>query len=238
MVEAEKSLGDAPAPMRLAIVDDHDLTRESLQNMLSDESDIEIVGEASNGRQALLLCSRLRPDLILMDVRMPEMDGLAATKEVKQRYPQTSVVMLTMHENPDYLLEALKAGAAGYILKDAPQEEIIEAVRRVRKGESPLDPELAARLLRRLASEGEMHKGTGGPREAAYEVERLTLRELEVLELIKLGRTNRQIAGDLVISLGTAKNHVEHIIAKLGVSDRTQAVVQALELGLIDLPRG
>jgi DNA-binding NarL/FixJ family response regulator len=203
--------------------------------MLTDEPDIEIVGEAANGRQALLLCSRLRPDLILMDVRMPEMDGLVATKEIKQRYPETSVMMLTMHENPDYLLEALKAGAAGYVLKDAPQEEIIEAVRRVRNGESPLDPELAARLLRRLASDGETRRVTRSPNATPYAVEPLTPRELEVLDLIKLGRTNRQIAGDLVISLGTAKNHVEHIIAKLGVSDRTQAVVQGLELGLIDL---
>jgi DNA-binding NarL/FixJ family response regulator len=207
---------------RLAIVDDHELTRESLQNMLSDEPDIDIVGQAADGRQALLLCSRLRPDLILMDVRMPQMDGLAATKELKQRYPEISVMMLTMHENPDYLLEALKAGAAGYVLKDAPQEDIIEAVRRVRNGESPLDPELAARLLRRLAGE-------------AHEVHLLTPRELEVLELMRLGRTNRQIAEELVISLGTSKNHVEHIIAKLGVSDRTQAVVKALELGILDL---
>jgi DNA-binding NarL/FixJ family response regulator len=203
--------------------------------MLSDETDIEIVGEAANGRQALLLCSRLRPDLILMDVRMPEMDGLAATKEVKQRYPKTSVMMLTMHENPDYLFEALKAGAAGYILKDAPQEEIIDAVRRVRNGESPLDPELAARLLRRLATEGERRRGTRGPHGLDDAVEPLTPRELEVLGLMKLGRTNRQIAADLVISLGTAKNHVEHIISKLGVSDRTQAVVKALERGILGL---
>jgi len=221
--------------MRLAIVDDHELARESLQNMLSDETDIEIVGEAANGRQALLLCSRLRPDLILMDVRMPEMDGLAATKEVKERYPGTSVMMLTMHENPDYLLEALRAGAAGYVLKDAPQEEIIEAIRRVRNGESPLDPELAARLLRRLANEGVMRRGTHGSHAIAYETEPLTPRELEVLGLMKLGRTNREIAADLVISLGTAKNHVEHIITKLGVSDRTQAVVKALKLGILDL---
>ena len=221
--------------MRLVIVDDHELARESLQNMLSDEDDIEIVGEAANGRQALLLCSRLGPDLILMDVRMPEMDGLAATKEVKQRYPEISVMMLTMHENPDYLLEALKAGAAGYVLKDAPQEAIIEAVRRVRDGESPLDPELAARLLRRLASEGETRRGTRGPQETTYNTEPLTPREQEVLGLMKLGHTNRQIAADLAISLGTAKNHVEHIISKLGVSDRTQAVVRALELGILDL---
>ena len=224
-------------PTRLAIVDDHQLARESLQNMLSDEPDFEIVGEAANGRQALLLCARLRPDLILMDVRMPEMDGLAATKEVKQRYPETSVMMLTMHENPDYLLEALKAGAAGYVLKDAPQEEVIEAVRRVTNGESPMDPELAARLLRRLASEGEAQRGAYGSHGDAGRTESLTPRESEVLELMKLGRTNREIAADLVISLGTAKNHVEHIMAKLGVSDRTQAVVKALELGILGLTK-
>jgi two-component system, NarL family, response regulator DegU len=235
-VGTEISPGDAGGPTRLAIVDDHELTRESLQNMLSDEPDVEIVGEAADGRQALSLCSRFRPDLVLMDVRMPVMDGLAATRQVKRRYPEISVMMLTMHENPDYLLGALKAGAAGYVLKDATREEIIEAVRRVRNGESPLDPELAARLLRRLASEGGARTGTGRPFAVPYAVEPLTPRELEVLGLMKLGRTNREIAGDLMISLGTAKNHVEHIISKLGASDRTRAVVQGLELGLIDLP--
>jgi DNA-binding NarL/FixJ family response regulator len=217
---------------RLAIVDDHDLAREGLKDMLSDEPDIEVVGEAVNGREALLLCSRLHPDLLLMDVRMPEMDGLAAAKEIKQRYPSIGVLMVTMHENPDYLLEALKAGAAGYVLKDAPQEEVLSAVRRVREGESPLDPELAARLLRRLAAET---VGRARTVNSVGPLEALTPRELEVLELMKLGRTNRQIAQDLVISLGTAKNHVEHIIAKLGVSDRTQAVVRALELGILGL---
>jgi DNA-binding NarL/FixJ family response regulator len=217
---------------RLAIVDDHDLAREGLKDMLADEPEIEVVGEASNGREALLLCSRLNPDLMLMDVRMPEMDGLAATQEIKQRYPSVSVLVVTMHENPDYLLEALKAGAAGYVLKDARQEEIVAAVRAVREGESPLDPELAARLLRRLASES---VGQARGRRGQVPVDVLTPREREVLELMKLGRTNRQIAQDLVISIGTAKNHVEHIIAKLGVSDRTQAVVKALELGILDL---
>lgn len=220
---------------QLAIVDDHKLARDGLRDMFADEPDIEVVGEATNGREALLLCSRLRPDLVLMDVRMPEMDGLAATREVKQRYPATSVMMLTMHENPDYLLEALKAGAAGYVLKDALPEEVIEAVRRVRDGDSPLDPELAARLLRRLATEDEERRREGrAPRDGPH-VESLTRRELEVLGLMKLGHTNRQIAEELVISLGTAKNHVEHIIGKLGVSDRTQAVVRALELGMLDL---
>src|SRR5918995_3497461 len=192
MVEAGMSPEDVRGPTRLAIVDDHELARESLQNMLCDEPDIEIVGEAANGRQALLLCSRFRPDLILMDVRMPVMDGLAATKEIKPRYPEISVMMLTMHENPDYLLEALKAGAAGYVLKDAAREEIIEAVRRVRNGESPLDPELAVRLLRRLASEGGARTRTGRPFAVPYAVEPLTPREFEVLGLMKLGRTNRE----------------------------------------------
>jgi DNA-binding NarL/FixJ family response regulator len=202
--------------------------------MLADAPDIEVIGEAANGREALLLCSRLRPDLVLMDVRMPEMDGLAATREVKQRYPEISVMMVTMHENPDYLLEALKAGAAGYVLKDAPRREVISAVRRVREGESALDPELAVRLLRRLAVEGSGGKkgidAANGSLASA-----LTPRELEVLRLMQLGRTNRQVAEELYISSGTAKRHVENIIAKLEVSDRTQAVVRALELGILEL---
>jgi DNA-binding NarL/FixJ family response regulator len=234
--EAAKAASGAPQHglTRLAIVDDHDLAREGLKDMLYDEPDIEVVGEAVNGREALLLCSRLHPDLLLMDVRMPEMDGLAATQEIKERYPSIGVLMVTMHENPDYLLEALKAGAAGYVLKDAPQEEVLSAVRRVREGESPLDPELAARLLRRLAAETTVVRSSRTVNRVGP-LETLTPRELEVLGLMKLGRTNRQIAQDLVISLGTAKNHVEHIIAKLGVSDRTQAVVRALELGILEL---
>ncbi len=229
----EQGCGSRSEPTRLVIVDDHQLAREGLRDMLADAPDIEVVGEAANGREALLLCSRLRPDMVLMDVRMPEMDGLAATREIKQRYPEVSVMMVTMHENPDYLLEALKAGAAGYVLKDAPRREVISAVRRVRDGESSLDPELAARLLRRLATEGGERRGAhaanGGLARA------LTARELEVLRLMQLGRTNRQVAEELYISSGTAKRHVENIIAKLEVSDRTQAVVRALELGVLEL---
>lgn len=223
---------------RLAIVDDHNLAREGLRDMLADQPDIVVVGEAANGREALLLCSRLRPDLVMMDVRMPEMDGLAATRELKQRFPQISVLMVTMHENPDYLLEALKAGAAGYVLKDALQQEVVGAVRRVREGETPLDPELAARLLRRLATEG---KQRGSPRgfderhARGYRAEVLSSREVEVLGQMKLGKTNRQIARELMISPGTVKRHVENIIAKLQVSDRTQAVVKALELEILEL---
>src|SRR5215212_10122303 len=232
-VGAEKPL-ERRNRTRLAIVDDHDLARQGLRDLLADEPDIEVIGEAANGREALLICSRLCPDLILMDVRMPEMDGLAATREVKQRYPRISVLVVTMHQNPDYLLEALKAGAAGYVLKDASRHEIITAVQQVREGESPLDSELAARLLRRLVSdERRRRRGVRIRYKEDAHAELLTPRELEVLGLMKLGYTNGQIARELVISLGTAKNHVEHIIAKLGVSDRTQAVVKALELGVL-----
>jgi DNA-binding NarL/FixJ family response regulator len=227
------SIGEQRGPTRLAIVDDHELARDGLRDMLADEPDLEVVGEAANGREALTLCSRLHPELVLMDVRMPEMDGLRATKELKRRYPKISVLMVTMHENPDYLLEALKAGAAGYVLKDASQDEVISAVRRVREGESPLDEELAARLLRRLAADYAGRRTSPGP--SGLHVEPLTPRELEVLELMKLGYTNPQIGRELHISTRTAKNHVEHIMAKLGVSDRTQAVVRSLELGILDL---
>jgi DNA-binding NarL/FixJ family response regulator len=220
---------------RLVVVDDHSLAREGLWDMLADEPEFEMVGEAANGREALALCSRLRPDLVLMDVRMPEMDGLTATRKIKERHPEISVLMVTMHENPDYLLEALKAGAAGYVLKDAPQHEVVGAVHQVLSGDSPLDPDLATRLLRRLAAEGVSREESTPRARREYHVEPLTPRELEVVGLMKLGLSNRQIAEKLVISSGTAKNHVEHIIQKLGVSERTQAVVRALELGILDL---
>lgn len=232
-VEALPGVG----PMRLALVDDHELARDGLRDMLADEPDIEIIGEAADGREAIELCRRARPDLVLMDLRMPRMDGLAATRAIKQEHPGISVLVMTMHENPDYLLEALRAGAAGYILKDAAQDDVMSAIRGVLSGESPLAPELAARLLRRLATE--VREPANGPlpkRESARITEQLTPRELEVLELLALGKTNRQIAEDFVISVGTVKNHVEHIIAKLGASDRTQAVVRALELGIISFP--
>ena len=232
--EAETTLETGHELTRLAIVDDHQLAREGLRDMLADAPDIEVVGEATTGREALLLCSRLRPDLVLMDVRMPEMDGLAATREIKHRYPEVSVMMVTMHENPDYLLEALKAGAAGYVLKDAPRREVITAVRRVREGESSLDPDLADRLLRRLATENDGRRGARSA-DADPTVDSLTPREFEVLQLMQRGSTNRQIADKLFISGGTVKRHVENIIAKLGVSDRTQAVVRALELGVLEL---
>ncbi len=229
-MDDEKGLKKQPA--RLILADDHHLLRKGFRGLLADEPDLEVVGEASNGREALELCRRLRPDLVLMDVRMPEMDGLQATRAIKREYPDIGVLMVTMHENPDYLFEALDAGAAGYVLKDAPAERLLNAVRRTLDGESPLDQELATELLRRLAGERKQEPASEPRKPRKPLREPLTPREAEVLQLLASGRTNQQIAQTLVISRGTAKVHVERIIRKLGVSDRTQAAVRAIDLGL------
>jgi DNA-binding NarL/FixJ family response regulator len=217
---------------RLILVDDHHLLRRGFRSLLSGEPGLEVVGEASNGREAIEICRRLEPDLVLMDVRMPEMDGITATRQIKRKQPGVSVLMVTMHENPDYLLEALDAGAAGYVLKDAPANRLISAVRRTLNGESPLNQELATRLLRHLAEEKQKKPYSSPSMRRELLGEGLTPRETEVLTLLTTGQTNQQIAQTLTISKGTAKVHVERIIRKLGVSDRTQAAVRAIELGL------
>jgi DNA-binding NarL/FixJ family response regulator len=218
-----------PRPARLLIVDDHELARAGLRSLLADEARLEVIGEATTGREALALCRRLRPDLVLMDVRMPDLDGLAATRAIRQEHPHTQVILITMHENPIYLLEALKVGAAGYVLKGATKREVVHAVRQVLRGEAALHAELAAQLLRRMAGEA---AGVAEPPPA-----RLTPRELDVLRLLVRGRTNREIGRELSLSLSTVKAHIEHIIAKLGVADRTQAAVRAVELKLLADPR-
>jgi DNA-binding NarL/FixJ family response regulator len=190
-----------------------------------------VIGEASNGIEAIEMCRRLRPDLILMDVRMPEMDGITATRRIKEELPGVGVLMVTMHENPDYLLEALNAGAAGYVLKDAPADRLISAVHRTLNGESPLNQELATLLLRRLADEQQRKPQPPPQTDGKPPINSLTPREREVLTLLTTGQTNQQIADSLNISKGTAKVHVERIIRKLDVSDRTQAAVRAIELG-------
>jgi RNA polymerase sigma factor (sigma-70 family) len=209
----------------LMIVDDHDLARSGLRAMLAREPGIEIIGEASSGQEAIDACNMLEPDLVLMDVRMPRMDGLTATRTIKEQHPSVSVIIVTMYENPDYLFQAIRSGAAGYILKDATRDEVVTAVRRVLDGDTILDPSLAADVLRRMAQEGQ--------RQQDDLVEKLTMRETEVLNLVARGMTNREIASLLSISVGTVKVHVERIIAKLDASDRTQAAVRAIELGIL-----
>jgi DNA-binding NarL/FixJ family response regulator len=197
--------------------------------MLLPEPDLEVVGEATTGREAVDLSRELAPDLVLMDIRMPDLDGLVATRAIKEDHPGTRVLIVTLSEDPDYLLEALRVGAAGYVLKDASRREVVTAVRQVLSGESPLDPKLSAQLIRRLASQKSDSR-------AAPHADELTQRELEVLRLIAEGKTNAEIAQTLFISVGTVKVHVERIIDKLGVSDRTQAAVRAVELGYVTPP--
>src|SRR5215204_5920991 len=219
---------------RLIIADDHALVRSGMRSMLAGEAGLEVVGEAADGAEALELCRRLRPDLVLMDVLMPGMDGLAAARAIKEELPRTSVVMVTMQEDPDYLFEAVIAGAAGYVLKGATPEQLTDAVRQVLDGEFLFNQKLTIDLLRSMA--GREKSPTSPPGAAPseeYDSEPLTDRETEILRLLAQGQTNPQIARELVVSPGTVKNHVRHIIAKLGVSDRTQAAVRAMELGLL-----
>lgn len=219
---------------RLVIVDDHALVRDGIKSLLCRRSDLEVVGEAANGREAVELCDRARPDLVLMDVHMPEVDGLAATEEIKQKCPHTKMLMLTIHDDPNHLYEALKAGASGFILKHATGDELIAAVRQVLEGGSPLNLGLATRLLLRLVG---THTHTQSPPEARERkeppFEPLTRRQEGVLRLLATGLSNGDIARKLVITEGTVKNHVHRIISKLRVSNRAQAAFRAIELGIL-----
>src|SRR4030081_3877835 len=221
---------EAPHQWRVIIADDHELARLGLRTMLMPEPDLEVIAEAATGREAVELSRELRPDLVLMDIRMPDMDGLQATRAIKEELPRTSILVVTLSEDPDYLLEALRVGAAGFVLKDASRREVVAAVRQVLSGESPLDPKLAAQLIRRLGGQ------TPPKEQPARHGDHRTRRELEVLRLVAEGKTNHDIAQTLFVSVGTVKVHVERIIDKLGVSDRTQAAVRAVELGYLTRP--
>ena len=223
------------APARVLLADDHDVVRQGFRLVLGTQPDIEVVGEAANGREAIERARSLRPDLVLMDVTMPVMGGLEATRRLKAEMPEVCVLMFTSHEEPEYLLEAIEAGAAGYVLKGAPVSRLIGGIRRALGGESPLDQEMAATLIRGLSqkkAEGVRREATAGGGNQTL-AEHLTRREVEVLGLMARGRTNPEIARELVIARPTAKTHVERVIRKLGVSDRTQAVVRAIDLGLV-----
>ncbi len=207
------------------IADDHPMVREGLRSML-DVEDIEVIGEAANGAEAVERVQQLNPDVVLMDVRMPDMDGLAATEIVKQGRPETSVIVITSYESKDYLRRAIEAGAAGYLLKGMSRESLIEAIRLVRGGGSLIDARLLSELLKEMGVEGSRFQGAEGVLEA------LTPREQDVLQLLVRGLTNKEIASEMHYSVGTVKNVVQRVIGKLGVSDRTQAAVYAVRAGL------
>jgi DNA-binding NarL/FixJ family response regulator len=232
---------ESPDAARLLIVDDHAFMRVALGTILDVEDvSVEVVGEAEDGEEAIARCQELRPDLILMDVSMPKMDGIEATRRIKAEFPQTGVLILTSHQDHELLMEAVKAGAAGYVLKGDRPERVLESVRAVLAGDSPLDQGLAMRLLRHLGEKAAAQGGTTRPTaeqttpaSAAVIPNSLTPRETEVLVCLASGKTNRQIAKELHLSLSTVKRHLEHILPKLKVSDRTQAAVKAVEMGLL-----
>jgi DNA-binding NarL/FixJ family response regulator len=243
-MESEGETSTRTGSVRILIVDDHDLIRHGYRLMLDHEEDLEVVGEASNGLEAIELCRKLRPDLVLMDVRMPKMDGLEATRRIKGELPATSVLVVTCYDSPDYLLEAIEAGAAGYVPKGAPMRRLVNAIRRTLNGEYPLNQELAAQLISRLARDAQHVRAPATPPHMPRQCEAvtvpregLTTRELQILQILAQGKSNPQIAEELVISRATVKVHVEHIISKLGVSDRTHAVVRAITMGLVTLGR-
>jgi DNA-binding NarL/FixJ family response regulator/signal transduction histidine kinase len=227
---------DTTSPARLLIVDDHAFVLEGLLALLADEPDLEVIGTATDGLEAVGLCRRLHPDLVLMDARMPRMDGLAATRAIKAKDPATIILMLTAHADPDYLLEAVRAGAAGYVVKSTTKHDLIANVHNALSDEHPIDQELAMQIIRDLAVEDgrKVASPAETEKQSAPLPDPLTPRELEVLRLVAQGLTNRQISEKLVVSAATVKVHVQHVLAKLQVSDRTQAAVRASEAGFLD----
>ncbi|OAN49012.1 DNA-binding response regulator [Chloroflexus islandicus] len=215
--------------IRILLVDDQTLVRQGIQTLLDLEEDLTVVGAAANGQQALAMVEQLQPDVVLMDVRMPVMDGVAATREITKRWPQIGVIILTTFDDDEYVIEGLKAGARGYMLKDADSSEIVEAVRIVARGEALIQPSITRKVL------AEFTRLAGGKAPVTPPLaEPLTEREMDVLRGIAAGQSNREIADQLYISEGTVKNHVSNLLAKLAVRDRTQAIIRARELGLIE----
>lgn len=214
--------------IKVLLVDDQKLVRQGIQVLLESEGDIRVVGQAGDGLQALDLAGSLKPDVILMDIRMPVMDGVAATRELSQRFPQIGVIILTTFDDDEYVFEGLKAGARGYLLKDISSEEMAAAVRTVAAGGALIQPSITRKVL------AEFSRLSSKPKSKAEElIDQLTERELDVLRALAEGLSNREIAERLVITEGTVKNHVSNLIAKLNVRDRTQAILKAQELGLI-----
>jgi DNA-binding NarL/FixJ family response regulator len=213
-------------PVRVLLVDDDDLMRAGLRSVLSSDDGIEVVGEAGDGRAALDEIRKLRPDLVLMDIRMPDLDGISATREVLAAEPAIRVVVLTTFEEDDYIFEALSAGASGFLLKRTKPEELIAAIHTVADGDSLLSPSVTRRVIDRMA--GQPAAALSGAR-----LEALTPREREVLELVGRGLSNQEIAEAFFIEESTVKTHVKRILMKLGLRDRVQAVILAYETGVI-----
>lgn len=213
--------------VKLLLVDDHKLFREGLRRILELEPDLQVVGEAGSGAAALLKLPQCQPDVVLMDINMPEVNGVEATRAIKERFPSIAVLVLSIHDDREYLLEVLKAGASGYLLKDVEPDRLVEAIREVAQGGSIVHPGLTSKLIKelnRLSSQGPTIIDSP-----------LTEREGEILELMARGMSNGDIAKKVYISEKTVKNHVTNILRKLEVTDRTQAVIEGVKRGLVNI---
>ena len=215
--------------IRVMLVDDQALFREGVETLLSVYKDIRIVGQASNGQEAVEVAAKVKPDVVLMDVRMPILDGVKATHLLKKSLPLIKVIVLTTFDDDEYIFDALRVGAVGYLLKDVASTQLVDAIRAAEQGESILEPSVAAKVI------AEFSRVSSLVPSAEFEqlIEPLSERELEILALIAQGDSNKEIANQLYIAEGTVKNHVTHILGKLGVRDRTQAALKARELGMM-----
>jgi DNA-binding NarL/FixJ family response regulator len=215
-------------PIKILLVDDQPLFREGLRTLLSVHSDFEVVGEAGNGEEAIRLARSLLASVVLMDLQMPVLDGVAATRRLHEEQPNCRVIVLTTFDDDEKVFDGLRAGAVGYLLKDAPSEKLAEAIRAAARGETFLQPSVAAKVVAEFAR---LTRKTAGTPHSTTEP--LSERELEILRLIGRGASNREIAGTLFLAEGTVKNHVTSILGKLEVRDRTQAALKAKDRGLI-----
>jgi DNA-binding NarL/FixJ family response regulator len=221
--------------VKVMVVDDQQLMRDGIASLLSIQEGIEIVGTASDGQEAIKQALALQPDVILMDVRMPVMNGITATEKIRQQLPSCQVLMLTTFDDEEEIVKALIAGATGYLLKDIPAQDLANAVRLAHKGIYQIEPSIAGKLVGVLSNIGLSTSATGSTATSAQDIANqfdLTEREIDVLRLIATGATNKEIARELVISEGTVKNHVSNILSRLALRDRTQAAIFAREHNL------
>ena len=214
--------------IRLLLVDDQTMFRSGMRMLLTSQPDFEVVGEAADGEEALHKCASLKPDVVLMDLRMPVLDGAATTRRLKTSQPAIRVIVLTTFDEDAAIFDGLRAGAIGYLLKDAPTDKLYEAIRAAARGETVLQPSVAAKVVAQFT-----RLSGQAPAWSQALPEPLSQRELEILRLLANGATNREIAAQLVLAEGTVKNHVTNILSKLGVTDRTAAAMKAKEMGLI-----
>jgi DNA-binding NarL/FixJ family response regulator len=210
--------------MKILLCDDQAVIRDGLEMLLTLEKDFQIVGSAQDGFEAVELAEKKSPDLVLMDLKMPGMNGIEATREIRKKYPAIKILVLTTYDDDEWVFDAIRAGASGYLLKDTSRQKIIEAIRGTMDGKSFVDPAVAGKLLNQVSS--------NQTQPASILTDKLTERELDVLRLLAKGMTNTDIAATLHLSEGTVRNHVSAILEKLGVSDRTQAAVIAIQHGL------